>query len=250
MMLSMRFALIADIHANFSALEAVLRDAETYGVDRIVCLGDIVGYGAQPRECTALIRQLNCACVKGNHEHFTTSSLYDARLGRHDAHLNPVAAGINHARTQLSRDEIDWLKNLPLQIEVEDSVIAHASLHDSEKWPYLQKDHDAEPTLQILGERVGFFGHTHRQNIFHLPATAPAEEIAPGVFYLPEKTAFAITVGSVGQPRDPGPEAAWTLWDSTARTITFRRLPYDHTIAAESIIAAGLPGSSALRLLS
>jgi len=114
---------------------------------------------------------------------------------------------------------------------------------------YLHRDSDAEPTLNILGDTIGFFGHTHRQNIFRLPTAAPPEEIAPGVFQLPEHTAFAVTVGSVGQPRDPGPEAAWTMWDPEARTITFRRVPYDHAAAAAAITAAGLPAGSAQRLL-
>lgn len=246
----MRFALIADIHANLPALEAVLRDTASCGAERIVCLGDIVGYGPQPRECTALIRQLGCPCVEGNHEHYTASSLYDSILHRYNAPLNPVAAGINHARAQLSDDDLAWLKNLPHHIEIEYWLIAHASLHDTDNWLYLHNDIDAEPTLKILGERVGFFGHTHRQKIFRLPTAAPPEEIASGVFRLPEKTPFAITVGSVGQPRDPGPEAAWTLWDSAERTVTFRRILYDHAATATAITAAGLPAASALRLLT
>jgi diadenosine tetraphosphatase ApaH/serine/threonine PP2A family protein phosphatase len=245
----MRYALIADIHANLHALEAVLRDTETAGAERIVCLGDIVGYGAQPLECTEIIRRLGCSCVGGNHEEYTTSFLYESRLGGRGAASNPVAAGINHARAQLSGEDLSWLGKLPGHIDMDGWIIAHASLHDTGKWPYLQTDSDAEPTLGILDGRVGFFGHTHRQKIFRLPAAAPPEEIAPGVFQLPEHTAFAVTVGSVGQPRDPGPEAAWTMWDPEARTVTFRRVPYDHAAAAAAITAAGLPAGSAQRLL-
>ena len=246
----MRYALVADIHANLQALEAVLRDVETSGAEGIVCLGDIVGYGAQPRECTGLIRRLGCPCVQGNHEEYTTSSFYDPRLGGPSAASNPVAAGINHARAQLSGEDLSWLEKLPRHIDMDDWIIAHASLHDTWNWPYLQSDSDAEPTLRILDGRVGFFGHTHRQKIFRLPAAAPPDEIAPGIFHLPEQTAFAITVGSVGQPRDPGPEAAWTLWDPVERTVTFRRVPYDHAAAAAAITAAGLPAGSAQRLLA
>lgn len=246
----MRYALIADIHANLQALEAVLRDTETSGAERIICLGDIVGYGARPRECTELVRRLGCPCVEGNHEEYTTSFLYDSRLGSASAASNPVAAGINHARAQLSGDDLSWLGKLPAHIDFEDWIIAHASLHDSGNWPYLHSDSDAEPTLELLDGRVGFFGHTHRQNIFRLPAIDPPEEIAPGVFQLPENTAFAVTVGSVGQPRDPGPEAAWTLWNPAERTVTFRRVPYDHAAAAAEITAAGLPAGSANRLLT
>lgn len=246
----MLYALTADIHANLQALEAVLRDAESCGAERIICLGDIVGYGAQSHECTELIRRLSCPCVKGNHEEYTTSSLYDSRLGSYSASSNPVAAGINHACARLSVENLAWLENLPRQIDMEGWIIAHASLHDTENWPYLRSDSDAEPTLRFLGESVGFFGHTHRQKIFHIPTNAPPEEIAPGVFLLPEHEAFAVTVGSVGQPRDPGPEAAWTLWDPTERTVAFRRVPYDQAAASAAITAAGLPAGSAQRLLT
>lgn len=246
----MRYALIADIHANLHALEAVLRDMDFCGAERTICLGDIVGYGAQPRECIELIRRLDHPCVEGNHDHYTTSALYNSRLGGSSAAANPVAAGINYARAQLSYEDLAWLGKLPRHIDMEDWIVAHASLHDTENWRYLHSDSDAEPTLRILDGRVGFFGHTHRQSIFLLPEAAPPEEIAPGVFRLSAETSFAITVGGVGQPRDPGPEAAWTLWDSAKRTVTFRRVPYDHAAAAASIIAAGLPAGSAQRLLT
>ncbi|MDA0766743.1 MAG: metallophosphoesterase family protein [Verrucomicrobia bacterium] len=246
----MRIALIADVHANLHALEAVLHDTQAHDAEQLVCLGDIVGYGAQPRECAELLRRLGCLCLMGNHDQYTTSHAFDPVLRNRDIENNPVWAGVKHARAQLAPEDLAWLENLPTLSTVEGGVIAHASLHDFDQWPYLRTAADAEPTLKMLGGQVGFFGHTHRQRIFHLPATDPPPEKAPQVFQLPADTGYAITIGSVGQPRDPGPEAAWTLWDPDERLVSFHRVPYDCTAAAHAILAANLPSASALRLLT
>ena len=216
------------------ALEAVLQDTWACEADSLVCLGDIVGYGAQPRECTELFRRLNCACLLGNHDFYTISDTYDEVLDDPRSEHNPVWAGIRHARDELSDEDLAWLDKLPTLSTIEGGIIAHAALHDFDEWPYLRTAEEARPTLKLLSGRVGFFGHTHRQNIFKLPVD----------------TSFAITVGSVGQPRDSGPDATWTLWDSEARTVSFRQVAYDFTSAAHTILEAGLPSGSALRLLA
>lgn len=246
----MRIALLSDIHANLHALEAVLHDSADRDADSLVCLGDIVGYGAQARECTELLRRLNCGCIMGNHDFYTTSPTIDPVLRNRGTNKNPVWAGIQHARDQLSPEDLDWLAQLKSLGGIDGATIAHAALHDFDEWPYLRTLEDATPTLKLLSGRTGFFGHTHRQNIFHLPETDAPKELQPRTFQLPAEGSFAITVGSVGQPRDPGPEAAWALWDSEARTVSFHRVAYDSQAAATSILSAGLPAASALRLLT
>jgi predicted phosphodiesterase len=246
----MRLALLADLHANLFALEAVLHDVNACEADYIVCLGDIVGYGAQPRQCTEFLRRLNCITVMGNHDFYTTSPSIDPVLRDPESLKNPVWAGIQHARNELTKKDLAWLYALPSLCTIDGGLIAHAALHDLDQWPYLRNYQDAKPTLDILKNRLGFFGHTHRQNIFHHPTDPAPEELEENTFHLPDDTGYAITVGSVGQPRDPGTAAAWTLWNPDERIVTFRRVSYRTKPAASAILEAGLPAGSALRLLA
>jgi hypothetical protein len=186
----------------------------------------------------------------GNHDFYTTSPSIDPVLRDPESLKNPVWAGIQHARNELTKKDLAWLYALPSLSTIDGGLIAHAALHDLDQWPYLRNYQDAKPTLDILKNRLGFFGHTHRQNIFHHPTDPAPEELEENTFHLPDDTGYAITVGSVGQPRDPGTAAAWTLWNPDERIVTFRRVNYRTKPAASAILEAGLPASSALRLLA
>lgn len=245
----MRTALFSDVHANLQALEAVLADIREAEVDAVACLGDVVGYGADPRRCVELVRALECPCVMGNHDYYAAvrSMEMDGLLLRPDVRDQPVWAGIKLAREQLSDEQLEWLKKRDPASRIEGALIAHAALHDFESWPYLRTMEEARPTLDLLGDQVGFFGHTHREAVF-VPESSPAPELLEdGSLRLPEGAA-AITVGSAGQPRDGDPRARWVLWDDERRTVDFRRVPYDVDAACEAILAAGLPPLNGFRL--
>lgn len=248
-------ALLSDIHANIHALRAVLDEVETLKIDRIVFCGDIVGYGPHPAECVKLVREFGGACVMGNHDFYTLAAHKDPELipPEPETFRNPVLAGIHHAAKHLDQDAIDWLGSLPLALEIPGAIVAHSALHDFEQWPYLLDLWDALPTLKILVQsrfQIGFFGHTHRQAWFSQPCDLENEPFTHDRFHLRDDTVYAVVVGSVGQPRTGDPRAAWTLWDSDARKFEFRRTPYPVARTVSEIQEAGLPASSARRLLS
>lgn len=250
-----KIAILSDIHANAPALEAVLRDVAKAKVARVVFGGDVVGYGASSNACVSRVRALGGECVLGNHDHYTNQIRHDRSMlpANRDWRKNAVWAGVDEAARTLSEENAAWLRELPRRLEIPGGVVAHAALHQPDEWPYLRSLLDAAPTLAILRESacgIGFFGHTHRQEIFFDPAEpVTPERINPTRVHLPEGVVCAVLVGSVGQPRDGDLRAGWTLWDSDTRVVEFRRTNYAALDAANDIVAADLPVESALRLL-
>ncbi|MEI6607790.1 MAG: metallophosphoesterase [Verrucomicrobiota bacterium] len=250
-----KIVILSDIHANEPALKAVLREAAMSKVSRIVCGGDTVGYGASSNACVSRLRKVSSTCVMGNHDYYTNCLREDPTVlpANRDWRKNPVWAGVADAARTLNDNNAAWLRSLPRELAIPGGVLAHAALHNLEEWPYLRSLGDAMPTLARLRESargIGFFGHTHRQEIFFEPTAAvPPEWLSPTRVHLPEGTVCAVMVGSVGQPRDGDLRAAWTLWDSDTRVLEFRHSEYSALTAAQEIIAADLPVESALRLL-
>lgn len=250
-----RIAILSDVHANLPALEAVLAEvAREEDVGGIVWLGDVVGYGAQPRECVALARARGGPWVMGNHDQYTAELAREERdRWAGERSDNPVWAGVLHAVRELGGDDVAWLAGLPLVVRIEGAVAAHAALHDPGQWPYLLDSGRAARTwaaMRVLGQSVGFFGHTHRQRWFADPAAkGRPEERGGGCLWVPPDAVCAVVVGSVGQPRDGDGRASWALWDPLERVVEFRRTKYPALAAARAIVAAGLPLHSALRLL-
>lgn len=252
-----KIAILTDIHANLPALEAVLREAEESGVDEIVFGGDLIGYGACPRQCVERVRRTGGRSVMGNHDEFTRwvaardeDSLPAGWEG------NPVWAGIVLAVRELDPGDLEWLWSLPREMELAGgAILAHASLHEPENWHYLTSEADAAPTLAILREGrrgIGFFGHTHQVQCF-ADRSAPAQPARRegGRIHLPEGAVCALTVGSVGQPRERHDHrATWAIWDPDSRVVEIRHTPYPSLEAAQAIVRAGLPLDSALRLLT
>lgn len=250
-----KIAILSDVHANAPALEAVLREVAKIKVKQVVWGGDVVGYGASSNACVSRVREMGGNCVMGNHDHYTNQIRLDRGIlpANRDWRKNPVWAGVEEAARTLSDDNATWLRMLPRRLEIPGGVVAHAALHQPDEWPYLRSLIDALPTLAILRESafgIGFFGHTHRQEIFFDPAEpVTPERINQTRVHLPEGVVCAVLVGSVGQPRDGDLRAGWTLWDSDTRVVEFRRTAYPALKAAQDIVAADLPVESALRLL-
>ena len=250
-----KIAILSDVHANAPALTAVLRAVNKARVKRLVWGGDLVGYGASSNACVTRVRELGGECVMGNHDRYTLDIRRDRSVlpANREWRKNPVWAGVEEAARTLSDENAEWLAKLPEQLPLPGGVLAHAALHQPGEWPYLRTLGDALPTLNVLRETsrgIGFFGHTHRQELFFDP-TEPVtpERISLTKYHLPEGTICAVLVGSVGQPRDGDLRAGWTLWDSDTRVVEFHRTAYPALEAAQQIIAADLPVESALRLL-
>lgn len=249
-----KIALLADIHSNLIAFKAVLNDVRQSGAERIIFLGDIVGYGSHPAECVDLVRKLGGECVMGNHDHAVRACRAPGfQFDFPDWQDSDYAAGLMHSARELSDDQSDWLASLPYWLQIPGGIVAHASLDDPSYFNYIEDDETAAPSLDLLNqcpEPVGFFGHTHVQRLFTQPGHS-YQCHEPGKYTLPQGVACAVTVGSVGQPRQPGDlRACWTLWDPETRAIELRRVHYDRVQAARQVLAAGLPMEGALRLLA
>jgi diadenosine tetraphosphatase ApaH/serine/threonine PP2A family protein phosphatase len=250
-----KIAILSDIHSNLPALTAVLEDVRKCGITEIYFGGDTVGYAAKPDECVSLVRHHGGHSVLGNHDYYTNAVLAEPENIPTGTNWqeNPVWAGVVHASRVLSAENARWLADLPGFLEIPGGILTHAALHYPEDWPYLHSSSDAAPTLALLekgGHGIGFFGHTHLQTFFPLrTGDVKVRRLDFSRVHLPEGVVCAVLVGSVGQPRDDDPRAAWVIWDTDERIVEFRRTEYPALETARQIVDAGLPEMSALRLL-
>lgn len=240
----MRYGVLGDIHGNLEALEAVLADAEKHGVERYLCVGDIVGYGANPTECVARIRGLTSQIVAGNHD--------CAVVGRADVEYFNLYArdAVLWTRDHLAPDDQAFLRGLPLSLLVNGLTLVHSTVHEPDLFGYIESALAARLSFEALQTDIAFVGHSH------VPVTFFYEQNGDEIWYsqdaeipLGDFSKAIINVGSVGQPRDDNPQAAYAIYDSSLRTVTIRRLPYDVEATRQKILAAGLPEVLAARLL-
>jgi predicted phosphodiesterase len=236
----MRFAIFGDIHANLESFETVLADARDQRCTDFICLGDIVGYNANPRECLQRVQSLGCPVVKGNHDDHVSS---DCPLGTFNL-LAKVA--IQWTRDQLTTEEKQWLGALPLTTEIHGFTIVHATLDSAEKWGYVLNQLDAATSFSQQTTALCFFGHTHAP-IAYIKNSSTVGLPFKTLTIEPAKKYF-INVGSVGQPRDGDWRASYAVFDVKSGTILLRRLRYDLLKTQQKILAAGLPSQLADRL--
>ena len=239
----MRYAILGDIHANLGALEAVLAAIEREGADAIVSVGDVVGYGAAPREVIQLIRELGIPVVKGNHD--------AACVGELDlAYFNPYAReAVEWTASVLDAADRRWLEELPLVTTLEHCQVSHGTLAHPERFDYVQCTDDAEPSLDEMARPVCFVGHTHVPVvILRLAELARTAYTLDHDVDLTSARRALINVGSVGQPRDEDCNAAYGMYDSDRRHYWLSRVQYDIASEAARIRAAGLPDVLADRL--
>jgi predicted phosphodiesterase len=236
----MRFAIISDLHANLEATEAVLADARARECTDYICLGDVVGYNANPHECVELVRSLQCPVVKGNHDE--QASLAESSRG-----FNPMAEqAINWTRAHLTSEDKAWLRDMRMQSQVRDFTIVHATLNSPEEWGYVFNSLDATASFTHQCTTLCFFGHTHVAGAF--VRNDGVKRLRVEQLYIEPQKKYFINSGSVGQPRDGDWRAAYCIYDVEKNCVEQRRVPYDLAAAQRKIIAAGLPGLLAERL--
>jgi len=236
----MRFAIFSDIHANLEALEAVLADARQRKCTHFVCLGDVVGYNANPHECLERVRELDCPTVKGNHDE-------QASISRFPTDFNQLAErAIKWTRDKLTEKDKQWLRDLPFQKQVRDFTIVHATLDTPEQWGYVFNNLDAAASFTYQHTTICFFGHTHVPMVF-IRDEGVRRELIDHVRIEPAKKYF-INVGSVGQPRDGNCRAAYCVYDVENNLVQQIRIKYDLATAQKKVIEAGLPRPLAERL--
>ncbi|MFT5883398.1 MAG: putative phosphodiesterase, partial [Crocinitomicaceae bacterium] len=227
-------------HANWEALESVLADADEQGCDSYVCLGDVVGYNADPVKCLEKIREMGCPVVKGNHDE-------DAG-GEHSLEMmNPTAAeALQWTRDQLSAEQREWLARMRMVRQVEDFTIVHSTLDQPNVWNYVTNKFDAMSNFSYQFTQVCFHGHTHVPRVF--VRGTRVQEAAPDIVAIEPGIKYFINAGSVGQPRDGEWKASYCIYDTDNKTVTFRRLEYDIETTQKKILDAGLPRILADRL--
>lgn len=237
---SMRYGVLADIHSNLEALDAVLNALEDHDVSAYLCTGDIVGYGADPEACLERVRDLSATVVAGNHDWAVAEKL-DLD------YFNPHAReAIYWTQAHLQRSHVRYLSELPLQTSVGEATLVHGTLYSPENFDYLLTSYDAHLSFQVLQTKLCLVGHSH------VPVTFA---LNPGVTFtfdteidLGQVDRAIINPGSVGQPRDENPKAAYAVYDADAQTFSIHRVEYDIEAAAMKILQAGLPEVLAERL--
>jgi diadenosine tetraphosphatase ApaH/serine/threonine PP2A family protein phosphatase len=236
-----RYAILSDVHANLEALRAVLADAASRA-DGLLCLGDSVGYGADPVACIEIVDRRARAIVAGNHEH-GVAGLLDLEW------FNGWArAAAEWTRQRLDDDHRAWLGALPLSYELGDATLVHASPEAPDEWEYLVTPDDGWAAFPFFATRWCFVGHSHVPGAWSLGSSGPDFEPRPSLVTAEAGRRYLVNVGSVGQPRDRDPRAAYAVWDVEAGRVELRRVPYDVQAARDKILAAGLPRFLADRL--
>ena len=237
----MKYAILSDIHGNLEALETVLAHAKKNGCEEYICGGDVVGYNANPSECIDKVREMDMPCVKGNHDEYVANESLDLST------FNPVAAAaVEWTREQLSEEQLEWLRKLRYLRLVDSFSIVHATMDGPHNWAYVQSKMDAAASFTYQTTPVCFHGHTHVPVAFTegLDITSDFYETVK----VERNKRYFVNVGSVGQPRDGDPRAAYAIYDTANVTIKLHRLDYDLERTQGKIRDAGLPERLADRL--
>lgn len=214
----MRYGIISDIHSNKQALDAVLEQLND--VDRVICLGDIVGYGPEPNECVEIVKGLDGITIVGNHDL--------ASLGEKDVEFfNPHAKeAILWTATRLNEESKRYLRNLPFKARFENAIVVHGSLKDFTD-EYILSVYDASESFELLEDEILLIGHTHTPCYFQKSDRVYGERLRNGDIIKIDGEKKIINVGSVGQPRDGDNRATFALFDTEKREIKIKRIPYD-----------------------
>jgi diadenosine tetraphosphatase ApaH/serine/threonine PP2A family protein phosphatase len=240
----MRYAVISDIHANLEAFTAALDRIAGLNADRILCLGDVVGYNADPNECVDIVRREGITSIMGNHD-AVAAGLEDPD------DFNPLAQrAVLWTREALTEENGKFLRGLPRELPVDDLYLFHGSIHNTNR--YIISRDDVRDNFLLLEERenrptAAFYGHTHIRSSFSNLGGVISLELGRQISVAPEKR-YLINPGSVGQPRDGDPRAAFAVYDATERTVAFHRVEYDIAACQDKVIKAGLPPRLADRL--
>jgi diadenosine tetraphosphatase ApaH/serine/threonine PP2A family protein phosphatase len=237
-----KYVVISDIHGNLEALEAVCKEIETVCPDKILCLGDLVGYGASPNECVASARRISHIIVAGNHDF--------GAVGKTDiAYFNMYAReAILWTAKKLKKEAFDYLLARPLAAVIDDRIrVVHATPSEPERWNYIFTHEQALEEFDAFEEEICFIGHSHQPAIYEL-MDKETLIVNAGRVHVRDGRRYLVNAGSVGQPRDGDPRACICIYDTDAGEITMRRVEYDIEGAKRKITDAGLPAVLASRL--
>ncbi|MBU1043697.1 MAG: metallophosphatase family protein [Candidatus Omnitrophica bacterium] len=226
----MRYAIFSDVHANFEAWQAVLKAYQSEKIDQFICLGDIVGYGADPGKCIASLRELGAINIAGNHD-WAVVEKFD------DFYFNQFALqAIAWTKQVLDESEKQFLRNLPLTYSDNNLYAAHAGLWRADKFLYTYSIAAAIKSFNLIQNKPCFIGHTHIPMFIKKNKTGAIFLNYPDLFKLEADSEYIVNVGSVGQPRDGNPDAAYAVYDTKKRLVEIKRISYNIPTKAQTKI--------------
>jgi diadenosine tetraphosphatase ApaH/serine/threonine PP2A family protein phosphatase len=240
--LYMKYALLSDIHSNLEAFQAVVQDCVKEKVDDVFFLGDIVGYGADPGRCIEILQELTTHVIAGNHDW--------AAVGLTETgYFNPVAkTAIEWTAGKITSRQQTFLAQLPLTRNYPRITLVHATPHQPEAWDYMLSLQEAAHSFNYCDQHICFIGHSHTPITFVEDQEGKISVLPDTTFTLKDSHRYIINLGSVGQPRDGNPQAAYGIYTADDARFILKRMPYTIERAQEKIIAAGLPPFLASRL--
>lgn len=235
----MKYAIISDVHANPQALERVLADAERYGVEKVVCAGDVVGYGPDPAGTIRILRERGIPTVMGNHD--------AAVVGWRDTDgmIGSAREGTERHRRELGQDELDWLKSLPYVYEGDGFAVAHANFIDPRGMNYIHTRLEARDSIFCRDEKMLFVGHTHVEALYRVgfvsdPHYPDSEQLDPCDFKVENGWQYLVNVGSMGYPRVK-PYSSYVIFDSATGEVQFRKVEFDFADYKAALRAKSIP---------
>lgn len=242
----MKYGLFSDVHGNLEAFQVVLDSMRDESIDRFIFLGDIVGYGADPSACLALLKNLidvkGCQCLAGNHDYAVCSKTSLENF-------NSIARqSIEWTRSQLNQESMLFLSSLPLTVQAEGFSAVHANFLAPDAWGYILDVDDAFSNFCVLKDSLGFIAHSHRPLVFSHHADRGVDWQLMEHCPLRSGYQYIINIGSVGQPRDGDPRACYALYDDEKKVVDIKRVDYNIKAAQAKILTAGLPLLCAQRL--
>ena len=232
----MKFAIISDVHANPTALEKVLADAEQCGVEQAICAGDVVGYGPYPSETIRILRERDIPTVMGNHDVAVADYV---GVG----YMTPFAQdGVNRHRAELGEDDLAWLRSLPCVYLGDGFEVAHASCCSPMNMGYVRNEFDARESIFNGRARMQFVGHTHLEALYRVKTEGypDCERLEPHGFTMDDKWMYLVNVGSVGYPRVK-PYSSYVIYDSATGEVQFRQVEFDFAGYKSALQAKSIP---------
>ena len=227
----MTYAIISDVHANEIALSAVLEDARNCGVQKIICLGDVVGYGPEPEKTIDIVRRATVMSLAGNHD--------DAVAGRLDPadFIDLAADAVARHREALSKENLEWLMNRPYTFRGKTFACTHGDFTSPKSFLYVTDEAEAAANFSARGEQLMFVGHSHVPGIFLTGASGHVYALPPTDFTIEDGKRYIVNPGSVGYPRTDGNtcESTYVIYDDAERTVAFRHIPF----AVRSVMQTG-----------
>jgi diadenosine tetraphosphatase ApaH/serine/threonine PP2A family protein phosphatase len=231
----LRFAIYSDIHSNQESLEAVLADIEYQKVDKHLCLGDIVGYGANPNECIEMVKKDSHIFIAGNHDHAAVGLL---GTGKFNAFAQ---IAMEYTKKVLDKNNYGYIQSAPLLEKMENATLVHASPKNPSEWSYLTTIDSITECFNYFETPFCFVGHTHVPYLILRDSDHPADLLNQSEFQLKKGQKCIVNTGSVGQPRDRNPKASYVIYDSDEGSVQIKRVSYDILTAQDKMKKAKLP---------